>query len=58
MQQNDLKMGGTNGLNFYDNILGFQLAANADLGPFQQTRFWLYVASVSALLLIGGLPLH
>jgi urea ABC transporter permease protein UrtC len=55
MQQNDLKMGGTNGLNFYDNILGFQLAADPDAGPLTQTRFWLYIASVTGLLITGSL---
>ncbi|GIW75821.1 MAG: hypothetical protein KatS3mg104_0884 [Phycisphaerae bacterium] len=54
-QKNELKLGGTNGLTNFTNILGFQIAGNPELGPFQQTRFWLYVVSVILLLVAVGL---
>ena len=44
-----LKLGGTNGLAQYDSILGFSILHNPEAGPFEQTRFWLYVASFIAL---------
>lgn len=50
-QKNDLKLGGTNGLTKFKTILGFEIAADASVGPFQQTRFWLYIATVIVLLL-------
>lgn len=50
-QKNDLKLGGTNGLTNFTHILGFPIAGNADVGLFQQTRFWLYVASFVMLML-------
>ena len=53
VQQSDLKMGGTDGLNFYDNIFGFAFAHNDEAGPLRQTRFWLYIASVLTLM-VGG----
>ena len=51
VQQSDLKMGGTDGLNFYNNILGFPFAHNHDAGPLEQTRFWLYIASIMPSLI-------
>jgi len=50
-EKNDIKLGGTNGLTAFDNILGYPLAGNDDLGPFAQTDFWLYVASFLTLAL-------
>lgn len=54
-QKNDLKLGGTNGLTNFEQVLGFNIAANEDLGRFQQTRFWMYIASVVVLLVVLGL---
>jgi urea ABC transporter permease protein UrtC len=51
-QKNDLKLGGTNGLTKFTNILGFTIQSNAQAGPFAQTRFWLYVASFVTLILV------
>ncbi len=50
-QKNEMKLGGTNGLTDFKTILGYTLASNPDGGPFQQTRFWLYVASFVAMFL-------
>lgn len=50
-QKNDLNLGGTNGLTKFQQILGFQIAADSSVGPFQQTRFWLYVTTLIVLLL-------
>jgi urea ABC transporter permease protein UrtB/urea ABC transporter permease protein UrtC len=51
-QKNDLKLGGTNGLTNFETILGYRIANNPAGGPFEQTRFWLYIASVVTLLLV------
>ncbi|MBC7785078.1 MAG: urea ABC transporter permease subunit UrtC [Burkholderiales bacterium] len=51
-QKNDLKLGGTNGLTKFDTILGYKIASDASAGAFEQTRFWLYMASVVTLLLV------
>ncbi len=57
LQKNDLKLGGTNGLTNFPEILGFKIAANPEAGPFMQTRFWLYVASVLVLMGVLGLAI-
>jgi urea transport system permease protein len=49
-QKNELKLGGTNGLTKFTQILGYSIQGNENAGPFHQTRFWLYIASVVALL--------
>ncbi len=49
--KNDLKLGGTNGLTKFENILGAPIAYNAELGLFSQTRFWLYAATLVTLML-------
>lgn len=49
-QKNELKLGGTNGLTNFTHILGFSIQADANTGPFMQTRFWLYVASFVSLM--------
>lgn len=54
-QKNELKLGGTNGLTNFTTILGFPIAGNPELGPFRQTRFWLYVVSVILLMTAIGL---
>lgn len=51
-QKNDIKLGGTNGLTNFTEIMGYPIAASADAGPFSQTRFWLYVASCVTLLVV------
>jgi urea transport system permease protein len=51
-QKNDMKLGGTNGLTNFTHILGFPIQATAGAGPFEQTRFWLYVASFLSLAVV------
>jgi urea ABC transporter permease protein UrtC len=51
-QKNDLKLGGTNGLTNFTNILGFSIQADLSKGPFHQTRFWLYIASFVVLAVV------
>jgi urea transport system permease protein len=51
-QKNELKLGGTNGLTNFTHILGFPIAGNPQVGPFAQTRFWLYIASFVTLLVL------
>jgi urea ABC transporter permease protein UrtC len=51
-QKNDLKLGGTNGLTNFTHILGFPIQADRSAGAFHQTRFWLYIASFVALMLV------
>jgi urea transport system permease protein len=48
-QKNDLKLGGTNGLTNFTHILGRAIQADKSAGLFEQTRFWLYVASFGTL---------
>ncbi|MGC4033879.1 MAG: urea ABC transporter permease subunit UrtC [Tepidisphaeraceae bacterium] len=50
-QKNEMKLGGTNGLTNFTQILGFPIAAG-DGGAFSQTRFWLYVASLLSLVAV------
>lgn len=50
-QKNDLKLGGTNGLTNFTQILGHQIQTNAGAGPFMQTRFWLYIISFIVMIL-------
>lgn len=47
--KNDLRLGGTNGLTKFGEILGFPIAGDPDAGRFSQTRFWLYIATVIVL---------
>ena len=54
-QKNDLKLGGTNGLTNFTHILGFPIQADRSTGPFEQTRFWLYVASFVTLVVVFAL---
>jgi urea ABC transporter permease protein UrtC/urea ABC transporter permease protein UrtB len=54
-QKNDLKLGGTNGLTNFTHILGFPIQADRAAGAFEQTRFWLYVASFVTLMLVFAL---
>ena len=49
-QKNELTLGGTNGLTNFTHIQGFPIASDPAAGPLAQTRFWLYIASVVALL--------
>ncbi len=54
-QKNDLKLGGTNGLTFDTSkttLLGFPIAQPAGTPWYELTRFWLYIASVLALLAV------
>ncbi len=49
-QKNDLVLGGTNGLTNFTHVLGFTIVPEADAGPFQQTRFWMYIVTVFTLM--------
>ncbi|MEM1208230.1 MAG: urea ABC transporter permease subunit UrtB [Planctomycetota bacterium] len=49
-QKNDLMLGGTNGLTNFTHVLGFPLAQPDDTPWYATTRFWLYIASVLALV--------
>ena len=51
-QKNELVLGGTNGLTNFTHILGFQIAPDANAGPFAQTRFWLYLVTVLTLMAV------
>jgi len=51
-QKNDMRLGGTNGLTNFTHILGFPIQASADAGKFEQTRFWLYMASFVSLVVV------
>jgi urea ABC transporter permease protein UrtC len=53
--KNDLKLGGTNGLTKFDNVLGAAIAHNPDAGAFGQTRFWLY--AVTFVVLVAAVAL-
>ena len=48
-QKNDIRLGGTNGLTNFTHILGFSISPAPDAGPFENTRFWLYIASFLTL---------
>lgn len=52
-QKNELGMGGTNGIRitFTETLFGNPIMTTDGLGPFEQTRFRLYVLSVLALIL-------
>ena len=51
-QKSELGLGGTTGLTNFKTIMGFPIAGGPDTAPFEQTRFWLYIASVTGLLLV------
>ena len=51
-QKNDMKLGGTNGLTNFVEILGFTIAGDPSAPALSQTRFWLYIASVVCLLVV------
>ena len=51
-QKNEMKLGGTNGLTNFTHILGYPIQASAEAGKFEQTRFWLYIASFVTLMVI------
>ena len=49
--KNDLKLGGTNGLTKFEQILGAPIAFSDEAGLFGQTRFWLYMSTLVVLML-------
>ena len=48
--KNDLKLGGTNGLTKFEQILGAPIAYSQEAGLFGQTRFWLYMSTLLVLM--------
>ncbi len=51
-QKNDIKLGGTNGLTNFTHILGYPISPAPDADPFENTRFWLYIASFLTLAVV------
>ncbi len=49
-QKTELGLGGTTGLTNFTHVAGYLIAEDTAAGPWVQTRFWLYIASVVGLL--------